>query len=132
MGAKKTRWTRVAGADGQVPIRHIDRHPMPGIMLKDFIRKYEFEIDDLMPHRLRQIRLNFNFDQEIAWECDVDKAEGDDNACTVYKRTPNGAGWTELRKEKHPVSKTGIFTFVPEDYYDTGLATIQKDNQNTV
>ncbi|MDR3000197.1 MAG: hypothetical protein LBU89_02940 [Fibromonadaceae bacterium] len=132
MGAKKTRWTRVVGADGQVPIRHIDRHPMPGIMVKDFIRKYEFEIDDLMPHRLRQIRLNFNFDQEIAWECDVDKAEGDDNACTVYKRTPNGAGWTELKKEKHPVSKAGVFTFEPADYYTTGLATIQKDNQNTV
>ena len=100
-------------------------------MVKDFIERYEFEVDDLMPHRLRQIRINFNFNQELAWECDINKAEGAEDACIVYKRTPDGTGWQLFGTKKHPVEKNGLFTFEPRDYYDQ-LGIIQKDNQNTV
>jgi len=84
-GAKKVRWDNSAQGVGgnKVPIRHVDRYPMPGFMVTDFIQKYEFEIDDLMPHRLRQIRLNFNFNEEIAWECDINKTETDATACVA-------------------------------------------------
>ncbi|MDR0516256.1 MAG: hypothetical protein LBH25_04355 [Fibromonadaceae bacterium] len=133
-GAKKERWSTTQGADGKVPIRHVDRYALPSFMVEDFIQKYEFEIDDLMPHRLRQIRLNFNFNEEIAWECDIDREETDAAACAVYKRTPAAPGWVELpNREKHPVGKNGIFEFNPNDYYSgVGLGAIQKDNQNTV
>jgi len=62
MGAKKEWWdTTARGVNNEkIPIRHADRYPMPAFTVDDFIQKYEFEIDDLMPHRLRQIRLNFN------------------------------------------------------------------------
>jgi hypothetical protein len=43
------------------------------VLIKDYIEKYEFEVDDLMPHRLRQIRINFNFNEDLAWECDINK-----------------------------------------------------------
>jgi len=95
-GAKKVRWDNsVQGVEGKVPIRHADRYALPGFMVTDFIKKYEFEIDDLMPHRLRQIRLNFNFEEEIAWECDVSKPETDATACIVYKRTP-ASNWSKI------------------------------------
>ncbi|GBU24921.1 hypothetical protein R83H12_01557 [Fibrobacteria bacterium R8-3-H12] len=134
MGAKKERWETTTGVgSSKIPIRHADRYPMPAFMVKNFIERYEFEVDDLMPHRLRQIRMNFNFNEDIAWECDVNKAETDPSACKVYKRTSNGEGWTYVKETAHPVQKNGLFAFKPREYYDSsGLGTIQKDNQNVV
>jgi len=109
MGAKKVRWTKTAGVEDSIPIRHADRYPMPAMPVDEFIYKYEFEIDDLMPHRLRQIRLSFNYNEEIAWECDINKSETADDACTVYKRGSNGRDWEKIGEEKHPVQKNGIF-----------------------
>jgi len=62
-----------------------------------------------MPHRLRQIRLSFNYNEEIAWECDINKSETADDACIVYKRGSNGRDWEKIGEEKHPVTKDGIF-----------------------
>jgi len=134
MGVKKERWEITTGVGNEkIPIRHADRYPMPSIMVKDFIRKYEFEIDDLMPQRLRQIRLNFNFNEELAWECDINKNLTDVTACVVFKRSPTSDGWQNIGNEKHPVNEKGIFIFEPENYYkDVGMGAIQKDNQNTV
>ncbi|MDR1830922.1 MAG: hypothetical protein LBQ76_09155 [Candidatus Fibromonas sp.] len=133
VGAKKERWAITTGVGNEkIPIRHADRYPMPSIMVKDYIEKYEFEVDDLMPHRLRQIRINFNFNEDLAWECDVSKAEGDNTACVVYKRTPASNKWDTLRIEKHPVEKNGLFVFEPSKYDYNQLGIIQKDNQNTV
>jgi len=130
MGAKKERWEMTKGVgDEKIPIRHADRYPMPPVMVKDFIKRYEFEIDDLMPHRLRQIRLNFNFNEELAWECDINKDSTDVTACIVFKHAPASNGWDSLRTEKHPVNEKGIFVFEPENYYkNVGLGAIQKDN----
>ena len=139
MGVKVDRWEKVDGLhpDGSenkkgVPIRHVERYEVPAITVEDWIEKYSFVVDDLMPHRLRQIRLNFNFVSEIAWECDITKAEDDDKACKVYQR---GAGepWGEPKKTvRHPVKKNGLFDFNPRDYGYDNLFAIQKDNQNTV
>ena len=138
MGVKVDRWEKVDGltpsgelAKKSVPIRHVERYEVPAITVDNWIEKYSFVVDDLMPHRLRQIRMNFNYQEEIAWECDVTKDyEANDN-CTVYKRT-SGSEWTELRKEKHPVKKNGQFDFEPQKYGYDNLLAIQKDNQNTV
>ena len=109
-GAKKVRWDNsVQGVGGnKVPIRHVDRYPMPSFMVTDFIYEYKFEIDDLMPHRLRQIRLNFNFNEEIAWECDISKADTSTTACVVYQRTPSSNGWKAVDTTAHPVKKDGL------------------------
>ena len=138
VGLKLDRWEKVDGLhpDGSlnekgVPIRHVERYEVPAITVEDGIEKYSFVVDDLMPHRLRQIRMNFNYQEEIAWECDVTKDPSAGDACTVYKRT-SGSEWTELRKEKHPVKKNGQFDFEPRKYGYDNLLTIQKDNQNTV
>ncbi|SOE48482.1 hypothetical protein SAMN05720781_0287 [Fibrobacter sp. UWT3] len=73
MGVKVDRWEKVDGLhpDGSenkkgVPIRHVERYEVPAITVEDWINKYSFVVDDLMPHRLRQIRMNFNFQEEIA------------------------------------------------------------------
>ena len=138
IGVKVDRWERVDGltpngelAKNSVPIRHVERYSVPAITVDNWIEKYSFVVDDLMPHRLRQIRMNFNYQEEIAWECDVTKDPSAGDACTVYKRT-SGSEWTELRKEKHPVKKNGQFDFEPRKYGYDNLLTIQKDNQNTV
>ena len=138
MGVKVDRWEKVDGLhpDGSlnekgVPIRHVERYEVPAITADDRIEKYSFVVDDLMPHRLRQIRMNFNYQEEIAWECDITKDPDSNDACTVYKRT-SGSEWTELRKEKHPVKKNGQFDFEPRKYGYDNLLAIQKDNQNTV
>ena len=122
MGVKVDRWEKVDGLhpDGSlnekgVPIRHVERYEVPAITVDDWIEKYSFVVDDLMPHRLRQIRMNFNYQEEIAWECDASKDYNAPDNCTVYKRT-SGGEWTELRKEKHPVRKNGAFDFKPRDY----------------
>ena len=138
MGVKVDRWERVDGLtpDGElarksVPVRHVERYEAPAITVDDWIEKYSFVVDDLMPHRLRQVRLNFNYREEIAWECDVSKDyEANDN-CIVYKRI-SGGEWKELRKEKHPVKMNGRFDFRPRDYGYDNLLALQKDNQNTV
>ncbi len=138
MGVKVDRWERVDGlapdgmlAKKSVPVRHVERYEVPAIAVGDWIEKYSFVVDDLMPHRLRQIRMNFNYQEEIAWECDVSKDYNAPDNCTVYKRT-SGGEWTELRKEKHPVRKDGAFDFKPRDYGYDNLLSLQKDNQNTV
>ena len=139
MGMKVDRWEKVDGLhpDGSenkkgVPIRHVERYEVPAIKVEDWIEKYSFVVDDLMPHRLRQIRMNFNFVTEIAWECDITKAEDDDKACKVYQRSA-GEPWGEPKKTvRHPVKKNGLFDFIPDDYGITNKLAIQKDNQNTV
>ena len=139
MGVKVDRWEKVDGLNpdgsdnpGGVPIRHVERYEVPAITVEDWINKYSFVVDDLMPHRLRQIRMNFNFVTEIAWECDITKAEDDDKACKVYQRSA-GEPWGEPKKTvRHPVKKNGLFDFNPRDYGYDNLFAIQKDNQNTV
>ena len=158
MGMKVDRWEKVDGLTPEgkdtsdyVPIRHVERYEVPAIKVEDWIEKYSFVVDDLMPHRLRQIRMNFNFQEEIAWECDITKDSDADDACTVYKRS-GGGSWdnpviivdsadvngsrVETRRDTidkvpHPVKKNGQFDFVATDFYRNLLA-IQKDNQNTV
>jgi hypothetical protein len=159
MGVKVDRWERVDGLkpDGSdnpkgVPIRHVERYEVPAITVEDWIEKYSFVVDDLMPHRLRQIRMNFNYQEEIAWECDITEPDTSSTACTVYKRS-GGGDWTnpivvvdsadvngvrtEIRRDTidkvpHPVKKNGQFDFVPGEYGYSNLLAIQKDNQNTV
>lgn len=138
VGMKMDRWEKVDGltpdgdlAKNSVPIRHVERYNVPAITVDNWIEKYSFVVDDLMPHRLRQIRMNFNYQEEIAWECDITKPETSSTACTVYKRS-GGGDWDSLTTEKHPVKKNGQFDFVPADYGYNNLLAIQKDNQNTV
>ena len=136
VGLKLDRWERVdglgpSGDSVKIPIRHVERYSVPNIVVDSFIEKYSFVIDDLMPHRLRQIRLNFNYQEEIAWECDVTRDPSAGDACTVYKRS-GGSGWDTLQLEKHPVQKDGRFDFEPRKYNYTILSALQKDNQNTV
>lgn len=158
MGVKVDRWEKVDGLTPEgkdtsdyVPIRHVERYEVPAITVEDWIEKYSFVVDDLMPHRLRQIRMNFNFQEEIAWECDITKPDTSSTACTVYKRS-GGGSWdnpviivdsadvngrrVETRRDTidkvpHPVKKNGQFDFIATDFYPNLLA-IQKDNQNTV
>lgn len=157
VGVKVDRWEKVDGLhpDGSenkkgVPIRHVERYKVPDITVYDWINKYSFVVDDLMPHRLRQIRMNFNFQEEIAWECDITKPDTSSNACTVYTRS-GGGNWKNImdsvyvrdskgndslclkeRTVPHPVKKNGQFDFVPGEYGYNNLLAIQKDNQNTV
>ncbi len=144
MGMKIDRWERVDGLKpdgsenpGGVPIRHVERYNVPAITVDNWIEKYSFVVDDLMPHRLRQIRMNFNYQEEIAWECDVTKDPDANDACSVFKRS-GGGNWKLADSignkgyVPHPVKKNGQFDFVPGDYGYNNLLAIQKDNQNTV
>ena len=151
VGLKLDRWERVDGIkpgggnnSKGVPIRHVERYPVPDIVVDSFIEKYSFVVDDLMPHRLRQIRLNFNYQEEIAWECGATNPMHPGTivigpstppipvgSCLVLKRS-GGSNWDTLRLEKHPVQKDGRFDFEPRKYNYTILSALQKDNQNTV
>ena len=78
VGVKVDRWERVDGlkpngdlAPKGVPIRHVERYGVPDIVATGFIEKYSFVVDDLMPHRMRQIKMTFNSNEEVAWECDI-------------------------------------------------------------
>ncbi len=144
IGVKMDRWERVDGLkpDGSenkkgVPIRHVERYNVPAITVDNWIEKYSFVVDDLMPHRLRQIRMNFNYQEEIAWECDITKPENATDACEVFKRS-GGGNWKLADSignkgyVSHPVKKNGQFDFEPRKYGFDNLLAIQKDNQNTV
>ena len=144
VGVKVDRWERVDGlkpngdpAPKGVPIRHVERYSVPDIVATGFIEKYSFVVDDLMPHRMRQIKMTFNSNEEVAWECDISKAEDDPHACAVYKRQL-GNSWgdpdTTIGDKgyvPHPIKKNGRFDFDARKYFGN-LASIQKDNQNTV
>ncbi len=161
VGVKVDRWERVDGlkpngdlAPKGVPIRHVERYSVPDIVVDGFIEKYSFVVDDLMPHRMRQIKMTFNSNEEVAWECDITKAEDDATACDVYRRLIGNA-WERivfsdsvevtdslgvvhkvlksdtLKTVKHPIKKNGRFDFEARKYFGN-LANIQKDNQNTV
>ena len=144
VGVKVDRWERVPGLKPNgnvdstyVPIRHVERYSVPDIVATGFIEKYSFVVDDLMPHRMRQIKMTFNSNEEVAWECDISKAEDDQHACAVYKRKL-GNSWgnpdTTIGDKgyvAHPIKKNGRFDFEARKYFGN-LANIQKDNQNTV
>lgn len=141
-GVKVDRWEKVPGLtssgtqnDTLVPIRHVERYEVPTITVTGYIEKYSFVVDDLMPHRLREIYMNFNFQQELVWECDVEKDPTANDACKVYKRIA-GQSWptTPLMTVPHPVKKDGHFDFDARKYFNGSddLSVIQKDNQNTV
>ncbi|MBQ7081028.1 MAG: hypothetical protein IJM92_15505 [Fibrobacter sp.] len=144
VGVKVDRWERVDGlkpngdpAPKGVPIRHVERYNVPDIVVDGFIEKYSFVVDDLMPHRMRQIKMTFNSNEEIAWECNIKAAEDDPHACAVYKRLL-GNSWgnpdTTIGDKgyvPHPIKKNGRFDFEARKYFGN-LANIQKDNQNTV
>ena len=104
-------------------------------MATDFIQRYSFVVDDLMPHRLREITMNFNFQTEIKWKCNVEVNSKSDTACTVYADKNDGNGLQKIGKVPHPVDKNGDFIFIPANLPDPAfknLAYFQKDNQNTV
>ena len=143
VGVKVDRWERVDGlkpngdlAPKGVPIRHVERYSVPDIVATGFIEKYSFVVDDLMPHRMRQIKMTFNSNEEVAWECNIKAAEDDPHACAVYKRKL-GNSWTLAKTignggyVAHPIKKNGRFDFNARTYFGN-LADIQKDNQNTV
>lgn len=144
VGVKVDRWERVDGLNPNgdsvakyVPIRHVERYSVPDIVVTGFIEKYSFVVDDLMPHRMRQIKMTFNSNEEVAWECDITKPEDDPRACAVYKRLL-GNSWgspdTTIGDKgyvPHPIKKNGRFDFEARKYFGN-LANIQKDNQNTV
>lgn len=144
VGVKVDRWERVDGlkpngdlAPKGVPIRHVERYSVPDIVVTGFIEKYSFVVDDLMPHRMRQIKMTFNSNEEVAWECNIKAAEDDPHACAVYKRLL-GNSWgnpdTTIGDKgyvPHPIKKNGRFDFEARKYFGN-LANIQKDNQNTV
>ena len=144
VGVKVDRWERVDGlkpngdlAPKGVPIRHVERYNVPDIVVDGFIERYSFVVDDLMPHRMRQIKMMFNSKEEVAWECDVKASVDDPHACAVYKRHV-GDSWGDPDTTigdngyvPHPINKNGRFDFNARDYFGN-LADIQKDNQNTV
>ena len=144
VGVKVDRWERVPGLKPNgivdstyVPIRHVERYSVPDIVATGFIEKYSFVVDDLMPHRMRQIKMTFNSNEEVAWECNIKAAEDDPRACAVYKRKL-GNSWgdpdTTIGDKgyvAHPIKKNGRFDFNARTYFGN-LADIQKDNQNTV
>ena len=145
MGVKVDRWEKVDGLhpDGSenekgVPIRHVERYVVPdNIVVQNYIEKYSFVVDDLMPHRLREIYMNFNFQRELVWECNIEIDPTENNACKVYKRRVGEAWPTEpLMTVPHPVLKNGRFDFNARDYFNSrfgdDLSAIQKGNQNTV
>lgn len=136
MGIKIDRWEKVDGVDSsKVPIRHVERYKLPKLFVSDFIEKYSFVVDDLMPHRLRQIRMNFNFQTEIAWECDIAKDSDAPDACVVYADKNDGKGLDSIGVAPHPVLKNGTFDFEPAKLPDASfknLSYFQKDNQNVV
>ena len=141
-GVKVDRWEMVDGLhpDGSdnlkgVPIRHVERYKLPKIVATDYIHRYSFVVDDLMPHRLREITMNFNFQTEIKWACNVKIDPKLDTACTVYADKNDGNGLQPIGKVPHPVEKNGDFIFVPANLPDPAFknpAYFQKDNQNTV
>ena len=81
--------------------------------------------------------MNFNFQQELAWECDIEKDPADNTACKVYKRKV-GTPWPAEPQMtvRHPVLKNGRFDFNAKDYFNErfgdNLSAIQKGNQNTI
>lgn len=141
-GVKVDRWEKVPGLtssgtqnDTLVPIRHVERYKLPKIVATDYIHRYSFVVDDLMPHRLREITMNFNFQTEIKWVCNVKIDPKLDTACTVYADKNDGNGLQQIGKVPHPVEKNGDFIFVPANLPDPAFknpAYFQKDNQNTV
>lgn len=141
-GVKVDRWEKVPGLtssgalnDTLVPIRHVERYKLPKIVAIDYIHRYSFVVDDLMPHRLREITMNFNFQTEIKWACNVKIDPKLDTACTVYADKNDGNGLQPIGKVPHPVEKNGDFIFVPANLPDPAFknpAYFQKDNQNTV
>lgn len=141
-GVKVDRWEKVPGLtssgaqnDTLVPIRHVERYKLPKIVATDYIHRYSFVVDDLMPHRLREITMNFNFQTEIKWVCNIKIDPKLDTACTVYADKNDGKGLQPIGKVPHPVEKNGDFIFVPANLPDSAfknLAYFQKDNQNTV
>lgn len=169
VGVKVDRWERVDGlkpngdlAPKGVPIRHVERYNVPDIVATGFIEKYSFVVDDLMPHRMRQIKMTFNSNEEVAWECDITKAEDDTTACDVYRRLIGnawerivfsdsvvvkdhaGAILTDSAGNVKKVLKSDTLKTVKHPIKKNGrfdfdarkyfgnLANIQKDNQNTV
>lgn len=55
-GVKTERWERVDGLDESgglarksVPVRHVERYEVPAIAVDDWIERYSFVVDDLMP-----------------------------------------------------------------------------------
>ncbi|WP_173383411.1 LamG-like jellyroll fold domain-containing protein [Fibrobacter succinogenes] len=141
MGVKVDRWEMVDGlkpngdlAEKSVPIRHVERYVVPdNIVVQNYIEKYSFVVDDLMPHRLREIYMNFNFQRELVWECNIEIDPTENNACKVYKRRVGEAWPTEpLMTVPHPVLKNGRFDFNARDYFGDDHSAIQKGNQNTV
>lgn len=120
-----------------IPIRQVDYYKVPKIVVTDFISKYGFVVDDLLPNRLRQVRLNFNYQYEVGWECDITKAATNSDACEVKVRKSDGNGWSSLGKMKQPADLYGSFEFDPKMILAgkpliDNLSEIQKDNQNVV
>lgn len=150
-GLKVDRWEWVDGVNGSgssydVPIRHVDRYKLPALTVTNFIDKYQFVVDDLIPQRIQQITMNFNFDRDLLWQCPVDyDAETNETPCELYTRSGNN-DWQLISSVPHPVSFEGRFDvditniismynacdFIQNESDKLKKVDFQKDNQNTV
>ena len=68
-------------------------------------------------------------------ECDVSKPDNSKNACEIFAKKSDGAGWNSIGYSKHPVKKNGTFDFVPAELpgmeFDN-LLYFHKDCQNVI
>ena len=99
--------------------------------VRKFIYEYRFAIDDLQPDSLRQIRLDFNAEIQMAYERDGRKWNA--------RLRIGGGEWSEPGEVPNPVRDDGLFVFRPKEFFDLKLdgaerllSSIQKEGPNMV
>lgn len=88
--------------------REVSRKEMPAMIVKDEIKEYRFQIDDLRPDLIWQIGLDFNLDVQFYFE------RNDDGTWNTYiERNGKDRTYIERNAVIPPIDEMGQFVFRP-------------------
>lgn len=103
--------------------RQIIRKEIPAIVVDDEIMEYRFQVEDLRPDLIWQIKIDMNLDVQYYFERDTD------GKWDIYvERNGKNKVLVEEKSEISPVNEMGLFVFRPMDLAMKANAKINNDD----
>ncbi len=109
-------------------VRRVARHDLGAFTVKGFIEEYRFQVDDLRPDELQEIKLDFNTREQFIYKRETD-------GWNVYHSTGGGDQTKFLTLSKSPVDANGLFVLRLKELIeavDVTQNSVQEEGPNMV
>lgn len=104
---------------GNPVVRDVARYQIPNLMVTKAIKEFRFQIDDLRPDLLLQVKINTNFKNDFLWERNLQTQK-----CRYFSRA-GGGDWSSSGSDiECPWDDLGEFVWRPGSIWEDGPNTV--------